>query len=332
MKQLEQVPSSRYLAPDEILALAKRDKSFRRNNEPFTKDDADYVKKNVLGAQVAGVNILTASIEHESLIVPPVARDFIFSPHTKVVMPEYFYPELRRWLYTPSTRRIQKIGKWSKAYQRRVSLAKKLADVIGKSEKTVAVADIANKPSYILFREMWLTLPWFVPAVTFMPDAVVNDPFVNFLIFESAVCLTTLIPNSLNAYFFEKGRGIFDKKRVHWYESITPHFESARRLFLAKGTQQILEEYPSAPGEDAQIVHPFPIAHARRFLKHLVEPTPVADAIMDPVFRCMGPTLDYTVRQWEPKHMLNTALKSDRQPARKRRSIDWMMVSERPLK
>ncbi len=78
-------------------------------------------------------------------------------------------------------------------------------------------------------------------------------------------------------------------------------FEQARRLYAARGIEQLTQEYPplARPGKhEPQIVVIYPKAHGIRITDNIVNPNRGLDKAKDIVYKLFGPGLDFSVRQW----------------------------------
>src|SRR5689334_3555886 len=72
-------------------------------SEPYRL--AEYLSEDVSAVRVNGVDVVSVNFEH-GRVIDPFLGDYIRSPRTKVVVPEYFYPEVSRNTSSRGIRRL----------------------------------------------------------------------------------------------------------------------------------------------------------------------------------------------------------------------------------
>lgn len=324
----------------ERLQIAYRDRALRTGLGALSMQERAYIRNEADAVRLNGVRIISMPIRHEMRNIPPLILDAVGSPHTTVVATEYFYPEMISWLRSPVFPYIKEEVKWPKEYEQKVQFARRLAMLLGSEHKTVAVADIANKPLYNAERDILRAFPFAVLGL-WSTSLLPHDTFVERLVslvstFSTGV-LSTTVPKIIDNKFFEKKRGIYNPTSGHPLERIIPHFEVGRRLVVAKGLRQLAKEYPSTNEKDSQILMVYPKAHAWRILDVLLHPAPVIDAGMEALFRVFGMGLNFSVRQWEKKDSMTakTSVSTQKHEHTNREQYpplpDWERFSERAL-
>ncbi len=336
------------ISTQKILDMAYADFGEQMFSGALSKPQVEqFVNQRVIGAKLNGLNILSIDFEHNEGPIDPVLRAYITSPKTKIVVPEYFYPEMMRWLDAKTIRLFKKINFWEQFHQDRVDFARRFAEVCREADKRVAVTDLANKPNYLLNRVLLRTMPFFMSYSNALKEVLLGQykdisPYaIFFIIAWSNVYYYELLASSFyNGYFF------FSKEKIGRLEKWIPDFEQARRLFAAKGIRQLTEENGNGSNRDSesQIVLVYPRAHGIRILDNLIHPSR-GETIKDRFYKLLGPGLDFSVRQWEYKDTLQRLAESgyrwgenefmqariSSETEMKPSLANWMLVSERKI-
>lgn len=317
------------LSQQEVLDITSKD----INNRHYSKWEVeDFVENRVTAAKVNGDNIISIDFDHEETSVHPITSDIIRSPNTRVVVAEYFYPEVAKY---ENLIRNEVTG--GGTHKDRLAYSRMIADVCRDAGKPVAVADIANKPSYMAIREIFRMLPTIgaVGASMINKNPYLAVPGLLGLSWQSSVIFQR---------FAEKG--IFDKNQINALDKFFLDFEQARRMFLAKGVEQLTHEYPPLNVEgkqNPQIVVSYPKAHGIRFIDSLVNPQPNLDKAKSMIYKLFGPGLDYSVRTWNwkdslqlnPQSSLEDIARGDNVASNLQSSItnngSWNLISNRKI-
>ena len=346
---------------DEIYKNTQIDFTTEINAGKFTDEELkQYISERVQGVRLNGVNVILIKNEYlQDTSVHPILEAYMASQKTNVVMVEYFDPELRQNAEAAKYNigvLISQGKNTLKAYEESIPIfpslqfSRNLTATCQKLRKTVAVADIANKPDYSISR----TLLRLFPIESFL-----TPPYETNLIQLAKVIINMGIRGTYYRFLEsgpEKSTFGFDKKNIHPNEKFFIDLEDARRLFIAKGIEQLTQEYkpflqnehPEVEGKkdiiresNPQIVVCYPEAHIRRILNYL-QIHHVTDSVKEIIHKLTAPTLDYAVRTWEYKDQLQKLKESGYQwgkpdkvgTAEENSKPDlagWRMVSKRPI-
>lgn len=299
---------SKFLSLDELISSAESDFSNQINSGLLSIDDIqEFIRKKVIGVKINGVNVISIDFEHSDEEINPVAQAYLKSPSTRVIVVEYFYPEIKK-----NAERIGLLSLMNNIggyYSDRIVYSKKISDICREANKPVAVTDIANKASYISFREFFRNSPQYFKLMWEMSG--VYPELINSLYTPITLTNIAWILGIVLAY--KTGKGIFNKEKISGFEKFFLDFEQARRLYAAKGIEQLTKEYPplSQPGKnDPQIIAFYPQAHGIRISDYLINPSRGLDKAKDIVYKLFGPGLDFSVRQWMWKDSIQKVVDS----------------------
>ncbi len=288
----------RYLTHDEILASAVKDLSIDQHSgyqgsiERASLDQ--FIKESVTGVRMNGVDVLSVDFEHSDNSPDPYIGKFIGSDRTKLVVAEYFYPELERNLKKSPLRKHAEHLMFVDNKDR-MMFAKNLADFVQRQNKPVAVADIANKPSYMAVRDIFRSS---LVAAGFLGGGIGMNQNMNLAPYLLALEAGIIWDGSIFAQR-KLGRGIFNKDQISKFEKLVLDFEQARRMYLARGVEQLTQEYSPKDGEERpQIVVIYPKAHGIRMADALVNPEGSLDAAKNIVYKTFGAPLNFSVRTY----------------------------------
>lgn len=338
------------ISTQEILNLATADFGKQMFSGALSKGQVEqFVNQRVIGAKLNGFNILSIDFEHDEGSVNPVLQAYIKSPNTKMVVPEYFYPEMTEWLDSDLIKFYRKTNDWQQGHQDRVDFAERLAETFKEANKLVAVTDIANKPLYPFIRGSFRAFPGFLSIAAGINESLKggNDGILSSFLYYLFIAVPDIIYLKYLDDSFDEGKFIFDKEIISRVENLIPDFEQARRLYKAKGLRQLTEEYAPVSNqeeEEPQLIVLDPRAHGIRVLGNLVNPSK-ADTARDRFYKFFGPGLDFSVRQWVYKDSLqklaesgyrwkeNDSIQEEISSKTKMKPslANWMLVSERKI-
>ena len=287
-----------YILQDELITRAQKDFSSAIQEGLFSPDDVQkFVSEKVLGVRVNGIDVISIDFEHSDEAINPIFEAYIRSPKTRVLVAEYFYPELKSNM--ERTGLLTYIKRLGRDFANRIEYAEKISNLCSKTSKPVAVADISNKAKYMFFREFLRHLP---NMSTIIWASVGADPeVIRVLEMANVTWLIGLL------YQMALNKGIYDTEKVSKLDKFILDFEQARRLYAARGIEQLTEEYsPSSQSErdESQIVVMYPKAHGVRIADYLINPNRNLDKIKGLFYKLLGQGLDFSVRQWRRKDSL----------------------------
>ncbi len=342
LSPVELSPNAQYIPANELVKRAQADFSKQIDMGLFSQQEIDnFVQEKVIGVKLNGVNVISIDFEHSNEEVDPILEAYIKSPNTRVIVAEYFYPEIKN--NAERTGLLSIMNNIGGNYTAGIEYAKKLSEICRTANKPVAVTDLANKARYIPFREFFRNSPLFLELVWGI-SGVQPELFqsLNLPITGANVAWVSGMILGLST-----GKGIFDKEKVGSLEKFVLDFEQARRLYAASGIKQLTQEYPplNQPGKhEPQIVVVYPKAHGIRITDNLINPNRGLDKAKDVVYKLFGPGLDFSVRQWAWKDSLQRLVDSgyrwgqsgnqsiDQRPAAKTTTLaNWMLFSERKI-
>jgi hypothetical protein len=300
-----------------------------------------FIDNKVTGVNINGVDVISIDVDREPGNLEQIIRGYMNCARTKVIVPEYFYPELQSnagilssLMEKTASRKVK--GELSK----RLYSAQIVTDACRDSGKPIAVAEIANRPSYLAADEAFNWYPGLLGIL--FSKLTGQDP----ILFTGVGLDLAYIFNKLR---LDRGqKGIFNRDTVSELDKYIPDMEQARRLFLAKGVEQLTQEYSTAgrPGDETpQIVVLYPKAHGIRMADMLVNPHPHLDKAKSIAYKILGPTLDFSVRTYRWKDSLQRLAESGYRFGQPqiissdglyRRTISglagWQKVSDRKIK
>jgi hypothetical protein len=271
-----------------------------------------FVEHQATGVRVNGVDVLSVDFDHDEEEVGPITRGLIGSPQTGPVVSEYFTPDMGSGadMYKSGSRVLDKIN-GARDYTSRLAYADDLADVCAEEGKTVVVADIANKSSYVLTRELFRVAPGFVlyKGTELLPDEIFQN--INAVtglpprLQEIATALLCIgLWSGPLVYQIQKRKGMFNPEKVTQLDRMVLDFEQARRLYWAKGIEQLTSDIQqnTPEGEDPkQVVFLNQRAHTLRVDDMILNPNEGYNKFRSGVYKAVGTLgrLDFSVRTWE---------------------------------
>ena len=242
-------------------------------------------------------------------------------PNTKIVVAEYFGPELRQNANMMGLgAKYDKTLKDQKGWGRRIDWANTIADSAKIAKKSVATVDIANKPTYMFLRDVAHLIPLNSLLANslhpLMASGIIAYDLFTLLGFIKSQC-------NVDGNFIRDFAGITDPEKIHLIEKLLPDWENARRVIAAKGIDILASQYKPKgtdgsilPKDRPMIFVPQPKAHNIREERCLLNPMKI-DKINEAFSRIgqfipgdLG--LDFSVRIWEYKNQLD-ALSKDGQ-------------------
>lgn len=285
------------LSSFELFESAKRDFHNELQKGRFTETDVNsFINERVLGARVNGVDIITLDFAHKEKNIHPVMEAYIRSPRTRVVVSEYFYPELKINAEKAGLSILlnSKFLKLIYRHHDRLNRSRKLAGICQEAGKPVAVTDIANRPLYFLEREAFRWSPY---CIAFLGEKIIKK----YAIFPAIKYANIAwIINYWHSMI--KGKGIFNREHIPSLDKFVLDFEQARRLYLAKGVEHltaVISPSSMPRKKDSQIVALYPRAHGMRMVDILVNSHPKLDKVKNAIYKTFAPYLDYSVRIWK---------------------------------
>lgn len=293
------------LSSTEVFQRAKKD--FNKEPQILDKVLEEFVNDHVRIVQVGNTEITIVDQEHDEYKseLSPVLQAYLNSPRTQTAVVEYFMPELLK-----NAANVPAIG--NKAYQEmkklnqegQGSMFMEIAEIMKKNGKTVTCVDIANKLSYELYYA--LMKGQFLP---FISSLIPQIPYS----LADRVLLSSVLPMvswAADSVLESYGKGIYDKQRVSWWENLIMSMEDGRRIYAAKGLENIAKDfngqYPTQNRlENNQIVVIYPKAHSNRIVDYMTSSSILKKGIRKAKqFLYYLPNLDYSYRIYSWKEML----------------------------
>ncbi len=163
-RSVETNPNAQFISTKEFTDRAKADFSKQVDSGLFSNQKVDeFVEEKVIGVKLNGVNVVSIDFEHTDEEISPICEAYIKSPNTRVVVVEYFYPEIKN--NAERTGLLSIMNSMGVAWTARIEFAKRLSEICREANKSVAVTDIANKARYIPFKEFFRNSPQFLHAI-----------------------------------------------------------------------------------------------------------------------------------------------------------------------
>ena len=115
-----------------------------------------WAEPNEIRVSVGTTDITFVNFEHEDLAIHPEIRRRLQDPDTRVIVPEYFYPEIEynTPVFLKERLKNERMKDPTSQYTDRLWYAYELAQYLKKLKKPVAVCDVANTPQYLLAETM----------------------------------------------------------------------------------------------------------------------------------------------------------------------------------
>lgn len=276
-----------------------------------------FIRDECIGVRIGATDVLIVDEDSRSQQwFYPEFSDLASAPGTKAIMVEYLEPELlaNARKIPIIGRKLEEMARRNKVVKEKVSASIMLADIAQRNEKPLAVADIANKPAYMVNYS-------FIPLAQIAISAIFH-PFTPIAFVGGAA-------HFFNRYQEFTDHGHFDKKTIHAYEAILPDIEDARRVFAALGIQKLANEYQpknTEPSDPCRILVSYPRAHGMRIANYLTNQDAFFKATRQAkelMYR-MYPFLDVSVRQYRFKENL-------RQLTEDASLAGWQQFSDTPL-
>lgn len=265
---------ARMLTTQEIVAKASPDMSANTSESLYT-----FVEKNVTGFQSNGMDVLSIDIDHKPGELNPWMKAYINSTRTKLLLPEYFGPDIAR--HAPKLYKNKLYG------SSKLQFAEQLAEEL--QNKPVAVSDIANRPRY----EAIYAIHTFSAVPLALSSFFVDRPWLLL-----GVAAADFVHTQTVNFQEMTGTGVFNKDKVTAYERLVTDMEQARRLYIAKGVDHLTKKYAGNEEDKGQVVMLYPKAHGIRVADIVTKPHPRADKARGLLYKTIAPTLDYGVREF----------------------------------
>ncbi len=274
---------------------------------------ADFIKQAIDCLQCGNCYVIFVNLDWHNFsgYIHPLHEAFIASQYTKVVMLEYFNPEL-----FVNAERVPLLGKlarwlWSRKYYQesdRIRFAKVLERACVKYEKPVTVTDIAHNTNY----SFNFYLSYLVSFVMIGASLFHLLPNYRVALLLASCFLYHRLDTGLRRLGKRLGRklslgGAFDPEHVHWYEKFFLDLEDARRVLGAAGIRQLVREYTDNEQDTpAYIIVNLPPAHGIRYASVLLDATRAdvwARSIKQTVYGLL-PNISRSVRTWVYKRSI----------------------------
>lgn len=309
----------RYLNPDELVLRTRQDFAGADYGQFEPEQIETFLREKVIGVHRKGYDVLFVDTDADSpdpssSSLNPLTVACMNSPQTVGVMPEYFYPELRdnAGLLSSSMRRYQD-GPLSNGTGRKLRFAAAIESACAESGKTVVVADIANKPSYLVTNAALTQSPTLLASVLY--------PFTQSSLITGVAIAGSMTWLGVKNYVMAHGKGVHNPNKILQYEDLIPDFEQARRLRVAQALTQITDgqliELPVT--DDPRIVALYPRAHGMRIADKLVHPRAGRNKVQAIAYSALAPWLETSVRVYTES--TSTVSKEGRGPR------GWLRVS-----
>lgn len=244
-------------------------------NEP--KDIRQSIEKKLTLRKINGVNVAFIADDHSDKDRNnPALQKIIQSDQVGGVVIEYFAPELKAVARDsgPLTKLFISAQLNSEKYRTRLFSFDYLARLVKRADKAVYVADIANKPDYMLLRTFYDYAPGIVLGAT--QGGVVAPLAYGFG--------STLVQE-----------GVMTTNKRNAFEKLMLGGEDARRVFLARGIDTITK-FLGPEDKEKTLVVVYPQAHIDRVCHYLDQ----SNSIKEKVYKVLFPTMDFKVRKYMP--------------------------------
>lgn len=270
-----------------------------------TQECAKFVDRMIDCLQYGNIYIIFVNLDwHDfSGSLHPVQEAFIASQFTRIVMLEYFNPEL-----SINAENVPLLGKvalwlWNRNYYQesdRIRYAKALERACVQHRKPVAVTDIAHNTNYAL--NFYLSyLVSFVAGgaslLKLLPDHRATLLLASFFLYHRLDTGIRRLGKKLGKKL--SLGGAFDPEHIHWYEKFFLDLEDGRRVLGAAGIRQLASEYADN-GRPGYILVNLPPAHGIRYAYTLLDATRAdvwARKFKQVVYGLL-PNISPTVRTW----------------------------------
>ena len=297
---------------------------------------AEYIGRTVDCLQYGNSYVIFINIDWHDFSgnIHPVQEAFIASRLTRIVMLEYFNPEL--FVHAANVPLLGNMARWlwnRNYYQEseRIRYAKALERACVKYKKPVAVTDIAHTTNYSL--NFYLSyLVSFVAGVASLFNLL---PDHHAALLLAGCFLYHRLDTGMRRLGKKLGKklslgGAFDPEYIHWYEKFFLDLEDGRRVLGASGIRQLVSEYAGQEKETpSYIVVNLPPAHGIRYAFTLLDVTRAdiwARKIKQVLYRLV-PNISPSVRTWVYKRGITGAT----QECEEASPGVWVRVSKRRL-
>jgi hypothetical protein len=262
----------------------------------------------------------------------PIHQALIASRHTRVVVLEYFNPELQ-----VNARTVPLLGGiahwlWNRRYYQdseRMRYAKALENACAKHQKPVAVVDIAHNTNYSFnFYLGYLAsiVGGIASLLKFIPDHHIALVLAGLFLYHRLDTGIRRVGNRLGKKL--SIGGMFNPNHIHWYEKFFLDLEDGRRVLGTCGVRQLVSEYVAKEKEAPNyIVVNVPPAHGIRYAFHLLDPTQAdtwARKVKQVIYG-LTPNISPTVRTWTYKRGISHASDHTAHGV-------WILASKRRMK
>lgn len=243
-----------------------------------------YITENVHAMEYKNTTIIT--VDHDSVFethLNDTLAELVSNPTIDSVVVEYFSPEL-----SIQAKKIPVVGSYLasgidnpsrglpidakrlKSYGRRLNFAKELSQTLATAGKEVTCVDIANKPAYMMLRELWTVANMAVggAAGNEVDKMLAKNGVQSDVSYKDIGVGVPLAWRLLNPVFQMMRAGIYNTKELSYLDSVQLHMEDARRLIAASGLKQKIDREGSGQLHKTLLVV-YPKAHNMRIRNYL---------------------------------------------------------------
>ena len=159
-KELQSQSRARYLTPHELVARAKGDLAGLLGIRKLKTVDR-FISEKVTGIHLNNVDVLSIDVDHTTEIDSYI-KAYMQSPRTALIISEFFYPELieNAGILARPMRKVKQRG--GTMYGARLQAAERVEQALREAGKPVAVADIADRGSYLAWNYILRLSPVFL--------------------------------------------------------------------------------------------------------------------------------------------------------------------------
>ena len=243
-----------------------------------------YITENVHAMEYKNTTIIT--VDHDSVFETHLSDnlgELVSNPKIDSVVVEYFSPEL-----SEQAKKIPIIGSYLaggidnpsrglpvdakrlKSYGRRLNFAKELSQTLAIAGKEVTCVDIANKPAYMMLRELWTVVNMAVggAAGSEVDKLLAKQGITSDVSYRDIGAGVPFAWRLMNPMFQMMHAGIYNTKNLSVLDSVQLHMEDARRLIAASGLKQKIDREGSGESHKTLLVV-YPKAHNMRIRNYL---------------------------------------------------------------
>lgn len=266
-----------------------------RSGEVSTNTLREFLDEKCEGVRIGNTDVIFISQDHTRILeMDPDLESLVGAPGTKVILVEYFEPELvanaRNFPVLGAL--LEQVFKEGGGAGVKTVLSNKLAEIAKKKGKPIAVADIANKAEYYF-------------GYSLAPGGLIAASNIFPALLPVAITYSTMYGvNRIHEFITKKGH--FDPDKIHKYEKMLLDTEDARRVFVAMGARQLASEYEPRGSEPCRVLACYPKAHVMRIADYLTNQetlSKMSRTAKQLLYR-LYPAIDITVRQYQYKDTL----------------------------